>query len=177
MATLKDSLARYYTLVNRERKEKKEQPLTKAQFMRRVFPGRYKNDASAYAAYQRIQSGQRQGGELVPLIEPERRALHRGERVPRMYQAGQWKTIIHFNFIDSDGNLVEDQEISFNMESAQHFNLLAVPYLEEAILPIAEEYLREKAEQSFESAQLTYIEVIPINVSRAPAVDLDRLYI
>ena len=172
MADLREALIRNYLLA-----KKQDPSLTKAGYMQRVFPGRYKNDASAYAAYQRVASGQRKGGELVPLIEPRRTFTLRGEQRPRQYMVGMWKTIIHFNYIDSDGNLIEDQEISFNMESSEHVNLLAVPFLEEAVLPIAEQYLIDKTEQSFESAQLTYIEVIPINQRTKSAIDLDTLYL
>lgn len=172
MPSLAEALMRNFLLAQRERPG-----LTKGQYMQRAFPNRYKNEQSGYQAFNQIIRGRRPGGRLP--VEPERYVMIRGEKRPTSYQTGLWKVIIHFNATDGDGNTLEDQEVSFNAESYEHTNLLAVPYLEDAILPTAEQYLTDlsSATQSFSSAQITYIEVIPINSVRVQPVDLDTLYI
>lgn len=177
MATLTEALIRNYTLAKRENPK-----LRKGQYMQEAFPGRYKNEQSAYQTYNQTVKGRRPGKRIEPLIEPDRTILLRGKRVPRgATEEGLWKVIVHFNYVDQDGNVVEDAEISFNTFSSEHTTLLAVPYLEDAILPTAEErldhYLEIGSPPGVTSKTITYIEVIPINTYRKPAVDLDRLYI
>lgn len=173
MATFTEALLRNFALAKRENPK-----LRKGQYMQEAFPGRYKNEQSGYQAFNQTVNNRRPGKRLAAKIVPDRTMLLRGKRVPRgATEEGLWKVIVHFNYIDRDGNLVEDQEISFNASSSEHTTLLAVPYLEDAILPTAEERLAEVARQSFDDAQITYIEVIPINTYRREAVDLDTLYI
>lgn len=166
------ALIRNYLLAKRE-----DPSLRKGQYMMEAFPGRFDNEQSAYQAFNQTTKGKRGGERLYKLANPPRTIKIRGERRPTSYQAGLWKAIIHFNYIDQDGNLVEDQEISFNMQSSEHDDLLAVPYLRRVMLPIAEEYLAEKTRQSFNDAQITYLEIIPINTYHTTAIDLDELYI
>lgn len=100
-------LSENYRIANREKKR------SKGRFMMEAFPGRFKNEASAYQAYNQTVKGRRPGKRLLPKIIPDRTVLLRGKRVPRgATEEGLWKVIIHFNYIDSDGNMVEDQEIS-----------------------------------------------------------------
>jgi hypothetical protein len=175
---LAGQLEENYKLSNRRAFTNRSRPLRKGEFMMQAFPGRYKNEASAYQAYNQTVKGRRSGVRIRKHIFPDRTSILRGKRVPiGMTQEGLWKVIVHFNYIDQDGNVVEDQEISFNAESSEHTTLLAVPYLEEAMLPTAEEKLEEAARQSFDDAQITYIEVIPINTYQKQAVDLDELWI
>lgn len=173
MATISEALALNYSLAKREHPS-----LRKGQFMQQAFPNRYKNEDSAYQAYNQTLKGRRPGRRLVPLTQPDRTKVVRGKRVTiGSAREGLWKVIVHFNYVDQDGNLVEDQEISFNMQSSEHTDLLAVPYLESAMVPIAEEKLVEYTQQSFGNAQLTYIEIIPINTYQQQAVDIDNLNI
>src|SRR6266576_1357755 len=84
-----------YRITIREKKG-----LRKGQFMMEAFPGRYKNEASAYQAYNQTVKGRRPGKRLLPLITPDRTMILRGQRVPRgAVEEGLWKVIIHFNYI------------------------------------------------------------------------------
>lgn len=172
MATLIESMAYNYALAKREQPK-----LRKGQYMQRVFPGRYKNEDSAYQAFNQTLKGRRPGRRLP--VEPRRTFKLRGKQVPQSYEEGLWKVVIHFNYVDRDGNLHEDEEISFNMRSSEHTNLLAIPYLQDAMLPTAEQVLADTntTGDSWSNAQIVYLEIIPINNVRVQPVDIDELYI
>src|SRR6266568_1499710 len=97
---LSKALVRNFALAKRENPK-----LRKGQYMQETFPGRYKNEQSAYQAYNQTVRERRTGKRLLPLIEPKRTVLLRGKEVPRgAYETGLWKVIVHFNATDRDGN-------------------------------------------------------------------------
>lgn len=173
MATLPSALIRNFALAKQQTPS-----LTKGQYMQRAFPGRYKNEQSAYQAYNKTVSGKRSGGRLAKASEPDRTMVLRGKKVPRgAYEEGLWKVVIHYSYIDENGDTISGQEASFNARSMEHTNLLATPYLQDAIVPTAEQYLMERTGKRYEGAEIEYIEILPINTYQVAAYDLDEIVV
>lgn len=170
MATIAESLAFNYSLARRE-----IPGLRKGQYMQQAYPKRYKNEASAYQAYNQTIKKRRPGTRLAAAAEPPRFAIIRDKRAPLGgYRKGLWNVAVHFDLYDDDGNLTaENQLVSFNVQSSEHTTFLAIPYLQEALLPVAEDYLFNLKY----NAKITYIEVRPINTFQRTALDLDEMYI
>src|SRR6266571_406078 len=94
--TLAEALTRNFILAKRENPK-----LRRGQYMQEAFPNRYKNEQSAYQAFNQTVKERRPGKRLLPLIEPDRTVILRGKRVPRGYhETGLWKVIVHFNATD-----------------------------------------------------------------------------
>lgn len=171
MATVGEQLVISYA-----RAKAQNPSLRKGQYMQKVFQGRYKNEESAYQAYNQTVKGKRSGKRLSklaydaqpPVRNPEIREKIRTGQIkrrprPSMTRKGLWKVNIYFTYIDQDGQ--EREEVrSFIAESAEYTSLMDIPYIEEIVAASAEEYVELWVEG--DSLNGNYIdkriEVVPI---------------
>lgn len=175
LATVGESLAISYA-----RARAVSPGLRKGQFMQRVFQGRYKNEASAYQAYNQTVKERRSGARLgklsteaqPPLREGTVLKKNKGKRFPKPQQAeaGLWKINVTFVYINQDGKTYEDTR-SFVARSDQYQTLMDIPYIEEIILASVDNYIAAWIENN--SMQGNYIdksiEVIPIYNTNLPS--------
>lgn len=171
MATVGEQLVISYA-----RAKAQNPSLRKGQFMQKVFQGRYKNEQSAYQAYNQTtrSSNPRSGkrlGELAYKAQPPIRNPEIAEKVrtgqikrrprPSLGRRGLWKVNIYLTYIDSDGEEQEETR-SFIAESAEYTSLMDIPYIEEVIAASAEEYVEVWATEYEREYTSSRIEVVPI---------------
>lgn len=172
MATVGEELAIAYARAHAENPS-----LRKGQFMQRVFGGRYKNEESAYQAYNQTVKGRRSGKRLnelniraqPPVQNPElREKFRKGELkrrpAPGGRQPGLWKINITFKYLDENGKEVQDPETrSFVAESDIYTSLFDIPYIQEIIAASVDEYIDKwNTEYDLGNYTETEIEVVPI---------------
>jgi hypothetical protein len=166
MATIAETLVAGYA------REKSINPsITKGQYMQRVFKGRYKNEKNANDAYRRTVEKERSGRFINIANKPKQ---------PPMTRLS-WKIIVHFNYIDHDGQEHTDEERSFIATSDQYTQFTDRPYIEDITMEAAEEYMEywhESGSPPMEDSQITYIEAIPIfGFQSKNKIDLDEIEI
>lgn len=184
MATVGETLAISYA-----RAKAQNPSLRKGQYMQKVFGGRYKNEQSAYQAYNQTVKGRRSGEKLgklshaaqPPIQNPEIREQVRTGQIkrrprPGMSQRGLWKINVIFHYEDDKGNPVQDPESrSFIATSIDYTELFDIPYIEETIAASVDEYVDKwDMEYSLGNYTRTTIEVIPIyRHDSSNVVDID----
>jgi hypothetical protein len=180
VATFAESLISSYA-----RAKARDSSLRKGQYMQRVFPERYKNEDSAYQAYNQTTKGKRTGKKLAALsteAQPpirNKQLVLKGKRRPRPagHRRGLWKINVKFTYIDGDGEEYQETR-SFVGISQQYTTLLDVPYIEEIILGSVDEYIDYWIENDSLRGNYTNkeVEVVPIYRYDTDAhIDLDQI--
>lgn len=166
MATVGEELAIAYARARAENPS-----LRKGQFMQRVFGGRYKNEQSAYQAYNQTVKGRRSGKRLEELNIKAQPPVQHPERIkgkrrppPGGRLVGLWKVNITFKYLDENGKEVQDPEIrSFIAQSDMYTTLFDIPYIQEVIAASVDEYI-DKWNTEYDLGNYTdvSVEVVPI---------------
>jgi hypothetical protein len=169
------------------RTKAKDPSLRKGQYMQRVFPERYKNEASAYQAYNQTVKGKRPGGRLEYLSEQAQPPVQ-SEKLKQKFKSGElkrrprpsgtqhgiWKVNVGFAYpasTDEKGNQTYDMEYrSFVAISDRYTKLTDQPYVEEIIKASVDEYIsywletaeKEGSDPIDTNYAFTTIEVVPI---------------
>lgn len=157
--------------------------LRKGQFMQKVFEGRYKNEQSAYQAYNQTVKERRTGKKLGKLAEEAQPPIQHPERIkgkrrprPGGTRYGLWKVNVKFTYVGDDGKEYQETR-SFVAESAEYTSLMDIPYIEEIIQESVDEYIESWLEGDSMRGNYTdvEIEVVPIyRFDTKNVVDLDE---
>ena len=179
MATIAEQL-----IISYARAKAGNPSLRKGQFMQQAFQGRYKNEDSAYQAYNQTVKGRRTGGRIGKLSEEAQPPLRegvvlKGKRRPRPSgtREGLWKINVTFTYIDEDGKEYEETR-SFIAESSQYVSLLDIPYIEQIILASVDDYIVYWMENDSLRGNYTnkQVEVVPIyRYDSSHVIDLDEI--
>lgn len=165
MATVGEQLAISYA-----RAKANNPSLRKGQYMQRVFGGRYKNEQSAYQAYNQTTKGRRSGKKLGQLAKEAQPPVQHPERIkgkrrprPSGTRHGLWKINVTFTYVGDDGKEYEETR-SFIAESSQYTSLMDIPYIEEIVAGSVDEYIENWIEGDSLKGNYTntQIEVVPI---------------
>ncbi len=180
MATFAEALIASYT-----RAKAQNPSLRKGQYMQRVFPERYKNEASAYQAYNQTSKNKphRTGKRLSELsyrAQPpirNKQLVLKGKRRPRPAgpRRGIWKINVMFTYVDERGEEYQETR-TFIATSSRYTTLLDTPYIEEIILASVDDYIDYWLENDSLGGNYTskQVEVVPIyRFDSDNVVDLD----
>jgi hypothetical protein len=160
--------------------------------MQEAYQGRYKNEASAYQAYNQTvkEKPHRTGKKLAKLsydAQPEVRSPKIREQIrtgqikrrprPGGHMRGLWKINVTFTYVDQDGSESEETR-SFIGKSMQYRTLLDIPYIEDIILASVDENIQYWMEN--DSLQGNYtnkqVEVVPIyRYDSDNVIDIDEI--
>lgn len=170
--------------------------------MQQAFQGRYKNEESAYQAYNQTVTGRRTGrrlGEIADEAQPRvqseklREQFRTGQKKRRPRPSGLikyspdersslgglWKVNVTFTFVDEDGKEYEETR-TFIAESSQYTSLLDIPYIEQIVLASVDEHIDYWTENDSLGGNYTnkQVEVVPIyrsDVNPERRIDLDEI--